>query len=46
MKFYGLGQENNTKHKSKRHFCSLSAEEDDILQSIMQQKAEESFVCC
>lgn len=46
MKFYGLGQVNNAKHESKRHVCSLSTEEDEILQSIVQQKAEESFVCC
>lgn len=45
LKFYGLGQVNNAKHESKRHVCSLRTE-DEILQSIMQQKAEESFVCC
>lgn len=41
LKFYGLGQVNNAKHESKRHVCSLSTEEDELLQSIMQQKAEE-----
>lgn len=46
LKFYRLGQVNNAKHESKRHVCSLSTEEDKILQSIKQQKAEESFVCC
>lgn len=46
LKFYRLGQVNNAKHESKRHVSSLSTEEDETLQSIIQQKAEESFVCC
>ena len=39
-----IGQVNNAKHESKQHVFSLSTEEDEILKSITQQKAEEIFI--